>query len=175
LGEAYAKPFRIFRQVLHWFDLKGDIVAFAPGKFPVFIWELQKSRQGIYGVPAIDGPGGGIKIATEQYDATVSPNAAPSVVSGAEIAAMYRDCVQPFFPAVSGCSVKTATCLYTVTPDAGFVIDRHPGSDRVMIASPCSGHGFKHSPAVGEILCDLALTGRSSFDLTPFRLARFSA
>ena len=175
LGEAYAKPFRIFRQVLHWFDVKGDIAAFAPGKFPVFIWELQKSRQGIYGFPAIDGPGGGIKIATEQYDATVSPDAAPSVVSGAEIAAMYRDCVQPFFPAVSGCSVKTATCLYTVTPDAGFVIDRHPDSDRVMIASPCSGHGFKHSPAIGEILCDLALTGRSPCDLTPFRLARFSA
>jgi sarcosine oxidase len=43
------------------------------------------------------------------------------------------------------------------------------------VASPCSGHGFKHSPAIGEALAELALAGQSRLDLTPFSLARFSA
>ena len=69
--------------------------------------------------------------------------------------------------------MKAATCLYTVTPDFGFIIDSHPGSDRVIIASPCSGHGFKHSAAIGEALAEMALDGTSRHDLSAFQLARF--
>ena len=54
----------------------------------------------------------------------------------------------------------------------GFVIDRHPEWDRVLVASPCSGHGFKHSAAIGEALAELALTGTTRLDLSPFALAR---
>jgi len=60
-----------------------------------------------------------------------------------------------------------------VTPDSGFVIDRHPEHPQIIIASPCSGHGFKHSAAIGEALADLATTGKSHLDLEPFRLRRF--
>jgi sarcosine oxidase len=70
--------------------------------------------------------------------------------------------------------VKSAACLYTATPDFHFVIDRHPGMRHVMVASPCSGHGFKHSAAIGEALATLALDGKSAFDLAPFALRRFS-
>jgi sarcosine oxidase len=64
--------------------------------------------------------------------------------------------------------------MYTVTPDAGFIIDRHPAMDRVLVVSACSGHGFKHSAGVGEAVAQLALTGRSDIDLAPFALGRFA-
>jgi sarcosine oxidase len=59
-----------------------------------------------------------------------------------------------------------------VTPDFGFVVDAHPDHDDVVLASPCSGHGFKHSPAIGEMLADMVLGRTPRFDLSPFRLAR---
>jgi sarcosine oxidase len=66
-------------------------------------------------------------------------------------------------------------CLYTNTPDQHFVVDVHPGHPQVVIASPCSGHGFKFASALGEVLADLA-TGRTpAFDLGLFRLDRLKA
>ncbi len=71
--------------------------------------------------------------------------------------------------------MRAETCLYTVTPDSRFLIDRHPDSDRVIVASPCSGHGFKHSAAIGESLAELVLSGKSRLDLAPFSRVRLSA
>jgi sarcosine oxidase len=76
---------------------------------------------------------------------------------------------------VSPRSVKAKACLYAVTPDAGFILDRLPQSERIIAASCCSGHGFKHSAAVGEVLADMAQNRPTPFDVSPFRLARFSA
>jgi sarcosine oxidase len=70
---------------------------------------------------------------------------------------------------------RAAACLYTVTPDSGFVIDRLPGEDRVILASPCSGHGFKHSAAVGEAIAQLATRGQADLDLTAFSVSRYAA
>ena len=69
--------------------------------------------------------------------------------------------------------MKTATCLYTVTPDAGFVIDRHPEHPQIVLVSPCSGHGFKHSAAIGEAVAEWVTDGKSRLDLAPFALGRF--
>jgi sarcosine oxidase len=55
------------------------------------------------------------------------------------------------------------------------VIDRVPDAPAVIVASPCSGHGFKFAPVIGEILADLATTGATRHDISRFRLARFSA
>jgi len=63
--------------------------------------------------------------------------------------------------------------MYTLTPDFGFVLDTMPDHPNVMIASPCSGHGFKHSAAVGEALAEIATEGKSRIDLSGFTLARF--
>lgn len=165
--------FRIFRQVLYWFDV-DDAARFSPDVFPVFIWELPQ-RQGIYGFPAIDGASGGLKVATENYDRTVLPDDVAREVDGEEIAAMYSRYVAPQFDGVGPACVKSAVCLYTVTPDSGFMIDWLPGSERVLIASACSGHGFKHSATVGEILAEKALEGLSKFDLAPFAFSRFAS
>ncbi len=175
VGPAFGKQLAIHRQVLCWFDLDGPLESFLPEHFPVFIWELQKKRQGIYGFPAIDGARGGLKIATEQYDAQTTADTIERTVSAAEIRAIHDDYVAPYLSGLSARCVKAATCLYTVTPDFGFIIDRLPGSPRVLVASPCSGHGFKHSAAIGEALSELVIEGASRIDLSAFALSRFHA
>jgi sarcosine oxidase len=88
---------------------------------------------------------------------------------------MHEHLVAPFLPQLPADCRRAAACLYTVTPDFGFVIDHHPASERVIVASCCSGHGFKHSAALGEVLSEFSLNGRSPIDLAPFCLSRFES
>ncbi|HVU19130.1 MAG TPA: N-methyl-L-tryptophan oxidase [Rhizomicrobium sp.] len=173
LGPQFSRLFKIYRQVLLWFQPRDGVAAYRPDRFPIFIWELPDAQQGIYGFPAIDGATGGIKIASESFAETTDPKSVWRKVSPDEIAAVHERYVAPFFPDITPVCVRSAACLYTVTPDSGFIIDTHPVSDRIMIASPCSGHGFKHSAAIGEALADWALGGESRHDLSAFGLARF--
>ena len=168
-----ARHLTVHRQVLCWFDIDGPVTPFLPENFPVFIWELQGRSQGIYGFPAIDGASGGLKVATESYDQATTPERADRFVSDVETRAIYDDYVAPYVSGLSSKCVKAATCLYTVTPDFGFVIDTLPGEDRVIVASPCSGHGFKHSAAIGEALAQRVVDGASSINLDAFALGRF--
>jgi sarcosine oxidase len=163
-----ARFFRIFRQAMFWFAPRDD--SFRPTHFPVFIWELSGRSQAIYGFPDIDGAG--VKVATEQYGSMTSAASVEREVTRGEAASMHEHFVAPFLPQLPADCLRASACLYTVTPDFGFVIDRHPESERVIIASCCSGHGFKHSAALGEVLSELALNGQSPIDLTPFRLSR---
>jgi sarcosine oxidase len=68
--------------------------------------------------------------------------------------------------------IAAKTCLYTVTPDHDFIIDRV--ADNVIVASPCSGHGFKFAPVIGALAADLAGDVAPPFDLAPFALARLT-
>jgi glycine/D-amino acid oxidase-like deaminating enzyme len=96
-------------------------------------------------------------------------------VSDGEVRAVYDDYVAPYISGLSSRCVKATTCLYTVTPDFGFVIDALPGATRVVVASPCSGHGFKHSAAIGEALAQRVMDGAARIDLGAFSLTRFGA
>lgn len=169
-----ARHFKVYRQVLYWFDVEAHVADFTPDRFPIFIWELPGAGRGIYGFPAIDGPKGGFKISTEHYLETTTPQTVARDVTPQEISEMYRELVAPHIKGVGAPCVRAVTCLYTVTKDFGFVIDSRPEHDRIIIASPCSGHGFKHSAALGEAIGDLALGEQSRFDLSAFTLARFS-
>jgi sarcosine oxidase len=60
--------------------------------------------------------------------------------------------------------------MYTLTPDEHFVIAKHPAHPQVVLASPCSGHGFKFTPVIGEVLADLAMHGRTNHDISLFSL-----
>ncbi len=75
----------------------------------------------------------------------------------------------------SGELLETATCLYTLTPDHHFVIGRHPRHAQVVLASPCSGHGYKFASVVGEILADLAMDGATRHAIDLFAPGRFAA
>jgi sarcosine oxidase len=94
-------------------------------------------------------------------------------VSTAEIQQMQKHVLR-FLPGLSGKCMKAASCLYTVTPDSRFVLDFHPTHPNVILASPCSGHGFKHSAAIGEVLSQMALDGKTTFDISSFSLKRLS-
>ena len=128
----------------------------------------------LYGFPAIDGPAGGLKVATETYEHTVDPDAVPRDVSEESVAAMHSQYIAPRLPDVSSRCLRTATCLYTVTPDAKFVIDYADANGNVLFASACSGHGFKHSPAVGEALAQRALGMPTTMSLSAFSIARLA-
>ena len=92
-------------------------------------------------------------------------------VTPSEIEAM-KHLVRPFLPQLSGNLRSATVCMYTNTPDGHFLIDQHPEHPQVLIASPCSGHGFKFSSVIGEIVCDLIQQGRSRFDLSLFQRRR---
>lgn len=170
--EELKSLFEVHRQVLYWFDVSENYPLFCQGNFPIFIWEVQGGSQAIYGFPAIGGKSGGMKIATEDYNQVVTPETVNRSVSGEEIEVMYEHQVKPFLPKVGKECLKTVVCMYTNTADSGFVIDRLPGSPNVIICSPCSGHGFKHSAAVGECVAELVRENRTTIDISPLRLER---
>ncbi|AYY15467.1 N-methyl-L-tryptophan oxidase [Actinobacteria bacterium YIM 96077] len=171
--------FTVHRQLMSWFTLDRAAQTagtFEPGRCPVFIWQFGTTEEDVfYGIPAVDGPSGGVKIGTEGYGATTDPHRVERAVDPTEPAETFERCLRGRVPALQPAALRSVTCLYTVSPDSGFVIDRHPEHDRLIIASPCSGHGFKHSPAIGESLAELATTGTSTLDTSPFRLSRFAA
>lgn len=170
-----SQHFKIYRQVLYWFDIQEHYHRFKPDQFPVFIWEPTGVPWGIYGFPAVDGAEGGIKIAAEYLDSTIdSPEQLNRKVQAEEEAHMYENYVAPFFDGIGRKCLKSSVCMYTVSPDSGFVVDKVPGEENIWIASACSGHGFKHSAALGETLADAVISGSSEIPLEPFRLSRFS-
>lgn len=165
-----ALPLQVTRQVLLWVRPPQPEL-FRTGWFPVFMIE---SEHGIhYGFPLHDD--GLLKIAKHHHDReVVDPEDYNRTVSQADESTVTGPLFR-MLPAAAGPVVASKTCLYTMAPDEDFVIDRVPGQERIVVASPCSGHGFKFAPAIGHALADLALTGRTAMDLRRFRLARFGA
>lgn len=163
----------IFRQVLFWFQPDGPQDIFTPDRMPVYIRVPDEGTAMFYGFPAIDGLEGGFKMAGEQFDRTCAPDGINREVGTEEMAAMHA-VASPHLRMSSRCR-RTAVCKYTVTPDYHFVIDHAPDTDRVWFASACSGHGFKHSAAVGEALAEMTTERRTQFDLSAFRLDRFAS
>jgi sarcosine oxidase len=161
-----AVPLRATREVMAWFE-PADAELFSA--FPVFIIE---SRHGMhYGIPPHGGAG--IKIAKHHHrNETVDPDRYDRTVS-ADDEALIRPVVADYLPAANGALLAAETCLYTMTPDGDFLIDRLPGAENVVVASPCSGHGFKFAPVIGEILADLATAGATRHDIARFSLERF--
>ena len=113
-----------------------------------------------------------IKLATEQYKTTTTPETVARDATAEEISEVYRNYVAPFFPGITGECARSAVCLYTCTDDARFIVDDLPGYDNVVVASPCSGHGFKHSAALGEAIAGRTLGRGGMLRLDGFRLPR---
>jgi sarcosine oxidase len=166
-----AGSLKVYRQVMYWFDLSDKTQYDTYREMPIFIWEFGTGQHHLmYGFPAIDGPHGGAKVATEQYSEETTTETVARVAAGDEIDAMYERYVKDRLPGLSSRCLRSATCLYTVAPASHFLIDFHPMEPNVIIASACSGHGFKHSAAIGEVLAQLVVTGRSDIDISPFAL-----
>ncbi len=167
-GGRFATELRVRRQTLHWFE-PLDRAAYAPDRFPIFIWSHGAlSSQAFYGIPIADAHGG-VKVGTQQHAADTSADSVQRDVSDAESAALHADHVHGRLRAITAQRRHAAACLYTVAPDANFIIDRHPEVEAAIVVSACSGHGFKHSAALGEALAQSLLEDRSTLDLAPFQ------
>lgn len=157
-------PFRIERQVQHWFEASRDAQAFAPRHCPIHLWQVDGDRY-FYGFPDM---GAGIKLAFHHAGETTSADGVRRDVAATEVEDVRR-ALRRFVPAADGRHLASVVCLYTNTPDEHFWLDRHPAHNNVWLASPCSGHGFKFAPVIGEMLSDLMEDRPSRFDVSLFR------
>ena len=164
---------QVCRQVLHWFAA-DDATAYAPDRFPVFIWMHGDAQEDyLYGFP-IPAGSTGIKVATEQYgEVTADPDLLRREVRAAEADAMFQDHVAGRLHGVRPGALRSSACMYTVTPDSGFLVDRLPADGRILVASACSGHGFKHSAGLGEAVANGIANGTA--DLKHFGAARLKS
>ena len=163
-------PLTVTRQVVYWFEPENS-AAFSAERFPIVIWMRDRPSPFFFGVFPIP-PGGipGVKFLTEQFEVDTDPRSVDRVVSSAEIEQFYEQYVRDRMNGITPNCLKAAACLYTSTADNNFIIDHHPDSGNVVVVSACSGHGFKHSAAVGELAAAFALSGERSAELEQFRL-----
>jgi sarcosine oxidase len=171
IGHNLANKLNVYRQVQYWFEVDNP-AQFEVGRCPVFIWDFGTGA-GMYGFPTVAKYSNGIKVATEQYAASTTPEDVNRIVTDDEKAGMYNTTIKGRLLNVKNRCLHAETCLYTVTPDSDFIVDRLPNFPQIIVASPCSGHGFKHSAAIGEILAELAIYGKSKLDISGFGLGRF--
>jgi sarcosine oxidase len=164
--------FAVYRQTLYWFALQQASARFSAEQMPIFLWSSAQVEKGFYGFPSLDGLS--VKVATEQFTALSDVEEGPAAVSPKQAREFYDGYVRVSLRGLSDQCLRTATCFYTVVPDHCFVIDHGVDSERVWFASACSGHGFKHSAAVGEALVQKALGEEPTVDLRPFVRARLS-
>jgi sarcosine oxidase len=159
-------PLTIERQVVCWFRNNHPHAHLSSDNMPIYIWEYRPGKM-FYGFPDL---GDGIKIGFHHAGRPIAPQELQQDASAAEISAIQEIAgkylnIAPVFHSAS-------VCMYTNTPDQHFIIDFHPSHKNILIASPCSGHGFKFSSLIGKILCDMAMDRPIAFDLSPFALAR---
>jgi sarcosine oxidase len=160
-------PLRVTRQAMAWFSPRQP-ASFQ--RFPVFLMESHHGMH--YGFPP--DADGLIKVAKHHHlDEAVDPDACDRTVSGAD-ENLIRSALADHLPDANGSRVKAATCLYTVTADGDFIIDSLPGYRHVVVASPCSGHGFKFAPVIGEILANLVTRCEPGHEIGRFSLTRFA-
>jgi sarcosine oxidase len=165
-----ALPLVVQRNVQFWFEPARSARQFTPDAFPIFISEYAPGLAW-YGFPDL---GDGLKVAFHHHGPPTHPDSLARDVSPDDVERMRR-VMREFMPEADGALRGSAACMYTNTPDEHFIIGRHPASHRVVLASPCSGHGFKFASAIGELLADLATDARPNFDLSLFSPERFAS
>jgi sarcosine oxidase len=163
-------PLRIEREVLFWFDLPESETRYDSRYFPVFCYEYTPGKI-CFGVSRTSR---GVKAGIHHSgDFVAHPDHVRRTVDDTEVDEL-RDALGPVLPALARARVReSGVCIYTDTPDSDFVVDWHPLHARVLVSSPCSGHGFKFASVLGEVQADLLTTGKTSFDISPFRIDRF--
>jgi sarcosine oxidase len=161
-------PLAVERQIFYWFEPHASPAMFDPNRCPITLWEYSPGK--IFA--AIPDFGQGVKVMIHHQGELTTAENVRRTVSSEEDAVMF-DLLRRFIPRAKGRKLATRVCLYTNTPDSHFLIDAHPLYPQVIIASPCSGHGFKFASVIGEILADVATGAAPRFDLAPFGLRRF--
>jgi sarcosine oxidase len=167
---ALAPHLSTVKQAIGWFTVKRPEL-FSIGNFPVFILTVDEGS--FYGFPLWEHPGfklGGPHFGREPID----PNEPDRTPSPRQVG-LIKECLKRYLPDAAGAPLTLRGCIYTVTPDEHFIIDTLPGLPQVVVASPCSGHGYKFASVVGEITAELATEGRARLPIDFLSLKRFGA
>jgi sarcosine oxidase len=173
---AFAASLIVRRQVLYWFECDAEhqpALSYRANECPIFIWHWGSGVDDVfYGFPQLDGSNT-IKVASEQGETSTAADAVNRDVSPAEIATMYSHHISGKLRGINARCTKAVTCLYTNAPLANFIIDRYPKAADTIVVSACSGHGFKHSAAIGEAVAMMAMSGATPMVLKPFAMNCF--
>lgn len=165
MGEPFDRLLTVTRQSLYWFALEDGAFAAAPS--PVYIREHGPGEDDVfYGFPPVAGARA-VKVATERFEDRVDPGSYRGGAAAPDAAVFHARHIAGRLGGVTPTLIDSASCLYTSTIDGRFVIDAHPAMPRVLVISACSGHGFKHSAAIGELVAEHV---RSAAALAPFTL-----
>lgn len=143
---------------------------FGPDRCPNYSLNVPEGYY--YGIPNL--PGEGLKIGRHDRGEACAPETARRSVSDREVNAM-RAILDTYMPGAAGEVREVSTCLYTMTPDGHFILDRHPEHAQVVYGCGFSGHGFKFASAIGEVLAELAMDGGTRHDIAFLSAARFAA
>ncbi|CDM62867.1 MULTISPECIES: N-methyl-L-tryptophan oxidase [Rhizobium] len=152
------------RQVVAWYQPR-DGFATEPQRMPCFLRD-EGAEGSYFGFPAIGADG--VKVGRHaHFREPIDPTQPNPAVNDADTA-LLDGFISKRVPAAAGLRVNAVTCRYTMLPSEDFLLDLAPGHPNVVVASPCSGHGFKFASVVGEILADLALEGQTSLPIAAF-------
>jgi sarcosine oxidase len=154
LAPSLAPELSVERNVLFWFEPTAERDAFA--RLPVYI--VDDTDRIFYGFPYFEGQG--VKVAGLHFGDKADPDTVDRTASAGD-EERVRAWVRRRIPLANGKKRDAKVCMYTNTPDATFIVDRLPDHPNVVVASACSGHGFKFSSVIGEILADLVLDGET--------------
>jgi sarcosine oxidase len=158
------------RQVLAWLQPTSPEL-FTPERFPVFNLAVEEGRY--YGFPVYEVPGFKFGRYHHRDEHCTAEEMRRDV--DAEDERLLREFSARYFPEGNGATQALRACMFTNTPDEHFILDHHPEHPQVVLASPCSGHGYKFCSVVGEILADLAMgDGATRHEIGFLRLDRLS-
>jgi sarcosine oxidase len=133
--------------------------AIRPGMhFPSYIHHVHDDSPGAalrFGAYGLESPGEGVKLGLETHLPVDDLNQRDQVIDPVGIAESV-EYAQRWLPGADTSQVDSVRCLFTTTPDAHFILDR---LGPVVVCSPCSGHGFKFTPVIGQITAELAMGG----------------
>ena len=161
-------PVKIERQVLFWFDPIKDKDKFHYSNMPNTGWDLDNGME-FYTQPNIENKG--FKVAMHHNGKFISEDDL-NRESNADDLSIVKNFLEEYIPLANGKLIDSRVCVYTNTPDLDFIIDFYPNDENIIICSPCSGHGFKFTPAIGEICSELVINNAVNYDLSEFSIKR---
>ena len=155
------------KQVVAWYQ-PADGFAAQPQRMPCFLRD--EGEDGSYfGFPQIGADG--VKVGKHcHFRETIDPELANPAVNDDDTGLLDGFTARRL-PQVATTRVKSVTCRYTMLPSEDFLIDLLPSAPSIVVCSACSGHGFKFTSVIGEILADLALNGGTDLPIGPFSFA----
>jgi sarcosine oxidase len=167
-------PLSVTRQVVFRFEPTSRVDLFRPDRMPVYIREMETGQPFLYGFPLTGPDSEGPKVGLHGSNDFCTPETVDRAIYS-EDERLIRENLARALPLLSnGRLVHAETCLYTMTPDEHFVIDKHPEFPQVAVAAGFSGHGFKFAGVIGELLADLVTGSKPPYDLEFFSIRRFA-